>query len=291
MNRKTIALLAVAALVYPRGELLAQPTAGRPPGPAAAEPPAGPAGPAPRGFDGKPDLSGFWRPVREPGKPGGNLAKDEPGFQLPLTPAGRRAQLYTQNHTPDPEALCTPGGIPRHNGSGLAFEILHTPQRIATLYLYNTQRIVPIGEGLKPDDGAEPLYFGHAAAHWEGDTLVIETRGLKDSFKEKIWLDENGNPTSDQTTVVERWSRPDARTLHLVMTVTDPKYLTRPLTFTRNWTSSPGQHLAEYSCNENNVDGQEIGPGAGPIGPDGNRGFGYDAPLPKDPPGPEAYFN
>src|SRR5690606_33101207 len=75
----------------------------------------------PRGLDGKPDFTGLWQPVREPGKPGGNLGKDFPGFRLPFTPTGSRAVLYSQNHTVDPEALCIHGGIPRHNGSGLPF--------------------------------------------------------------------------------------------------------------------------------------------------------------------------
>lgn len=246
----------------------------------------------PRGIDGKPDLSGYWRPLREPGKPGGNMGKDEPNFILPYTAVGERAHIYSQNHTVDPEAVCILGGIPRHNASGLPFEILHTPERLATLYNYNTYRLVTIGEGLKFADILEPLYFGHALAHWEGDTLVIETRGLKDSSKEKIWLDENGDPTSDQTTVIERWTRPDFNHIQLAMTITDLKYYTRPFTFNRTWVhGDPGQGVNEYPCNENNIDAAHIGPGAGMIGPDGNRGFGYEDALPAVPPGPEAYGN
>jgi len=45
----------------------------------------GPAVATPRGLDGKPDFTGVWRPVREKGKPGGNLGKDYPGFRLPYT--------------------------------------------------------------------------------------------------------------------------------------------------------------------------------------------------------------
>src|SRR6187397_2553066 len=41
----------------------------------------GPAVATPRGLDGKPDFTGGWRPVREKGKPGGNLGKDYPGFR------------------------------------------------------------------------------------------------------------------------------------------------------------------------------------------------------------------
>jgi hypothetical protein len=245
----------------------------------------------PRGLDGKPDLTGYWRPLREPGKPGGNLGKDEPQFVLPFSDLGKRALLYSQNHTVDPEAVCVLGGIPRHNGSGLPFEILHTPKRLATLYFYNTHRWVSIDQNLKHADNLDPRYFGHAIAHWEDDTLVIETAGLRDSAKDKIWLDENGNPTSDQTRVTERWSRPDFHHITLQMTVTDLKYYTRPFTFTRTWVAGdPGQGLTEYACNENNIDGAHIGPGAGAIGPDGNRGYGYqDLELPKNPPGPERY--
>lgn len=255
------------------------------------EPYAGPKVPTPRGLDGKPDLTGFWRPLKEPGKPGGNLGKDEPSFILPFSELGKRALVYTQNHTVDPEALCILGGIPRHNGSGLPFEVLHTPQRIAFTYLYNTSRLISIGErSMQPSSPPLPTYFGTSSAHWEGDTLVIETSGLRDSAHDKIWLDENGNPTSDQTRVVERWTRTDFHHFTLEMTVTDPKYYTRPFKFVRTWIRAPkGTGQQEYACNESNLASDQIGPGAGVIGPDGNRGFAYDDPLPAEPPGPEAY--
>jgi hypothetical protein len=91
--------------------------------------------------------------------------------------------------------------------------------------------------------------------------------------------------------VTERWTRPDFHHLNLQMTVADLKYYTRPFTFARTWVhGDPGQGLTEYACNENNIDAAHIGPGAGAIGPDGNRGYGYqDLELPKDPPGPERY--
>lgn len=250
----------------------------------------GPAVATPRGLDGKPDFTGLWRPVREAGKPGGNLGKDYPGFVLPYTRMGRRAEAYAKNHSVDPEALCIPGGIPRHNGSGLPFEVLHTPGRIGFTYHYNTSRRIPIGNDLKLDRNAPRRYFGTAVAHWEGDTLVIETTRLFDSAHDRIWLDENGDPTSDETQVVERWTRPDFHHFRLEMTVTDPKYYTEPIRFVRTWTAAPedaGQQ--EYACNESNLAVENIGPGAGVIGPDGNRGYGEAAPIPDVPPGPEAY--
>ncbi len=291
MRKAYVLLAAVAGLVGLPGTALAQEA---PPPEATIATPAAPytgeQQAAPRGLDGKPDFTGFWRGIRQPGKPGGNLGKDQPNFQLPLNETGLRAQVYSQNHTVDPESICILGGIPRHNGSGLAFEILHTPKRLATLYNYNTHRWVTIDPDLRHPANPDPRYFGHGIAHWEGDVLVIETRGLRDSSKDHIWLDENGNPISDEAVVIERWSRPDYHHLQLQMTVTDPKYYARPFTFDRTWQrADKGQGANEYACNETNNARDHIGPGAGIIGPDGNRGFGYNEPLPDVPPGPEAY--
>src|SRR4051794_20913355 len=55
------------------------------------EEPKGPPRPAPRDAAGHPDLTGYWKPIREKGKPGGNIGKDLPGFKLPLTAAGEAA--------------------------------------------------------------------------------------------------------------------------------------------------------------------------------------------------------
>jgi hypothetical protein len=255
-----------------------------------AKPYDGPVVPTPKGLDGKPNFTGYWRPVREPGKPGGNYGKDYPHFRLPFTAAGRRAVLYSMNHTPDPEALCILGGIPRHDASGLPFEVLHTPERIAFLYHYNTSRRATIGNNLKPEPNSPRRYFGTEIAHWEGDTLVIETSGLFDSSYDKIWFDENGDPISNATTVVERWTRPDYHHFHVDVTVNDPKYYTEPVHFSRTWERAP-EDLGEfeYACNESNLEQGNIGPGAGVIGPDGNRGYGKPKPLPATPPGPEDY--
>ena len=252
--------------------------------------PTGPSKPTPRGLDGHPDLTGYWKPLRNKGKPGGTIGKDQPGFKLPFTPAGEKALQYNLTQTVDPEAVCILGGIPRHNASGLPFEILHTPKRLATLYVYNTHRWVWI-DGRKQDEDPEPRYFGNAVGHWEGDTLVIESAGFKDSKDGKLWIDENANPQSEKTRVVERWSRPDFDHISLHMTIDDPVYYTKPFTFERTWVhGKPGEGLTEYACNENNIDAHHIGPGPGPIGPDGNRGAGYDGkPLPDVPPPPEFY--
>jgi hypothetical protein len=243
----------------------------------------------PRQADGHPDLTGFWKGIKETGKPIGNIGRDEPGYVLPFTDAGKAAQVYLRTKTIDPEALCILGGIPRHNASALPFEILHTPHRLAFLYLYTTHRIIPI-DGRRHDDDPEPAYFGNPIGSWDGDTFVIDSIGFKDSKDGKVWGDENGDPVSGQAHVVERWTRPDFDHIHLEMIVTDATYYTRPLHFARTWVRAPNrtEGLTEYACTENNIDAAHLGPGPGEIGADGNRGYATPV-LPKDPPGPEAY--
>ena len=84
--------------------------------------------PAPRMANGKPDFSGYWKGTTQT-RPGGNIGKDLPGWKLPLTPAGEAALKHNLTATVDPEAVCIIGGIPRHNASGLPFEVLPGQQQ------------------------------------------------------------------------------------------------------------------------------------------------------------------
>src|SRR5690348_16234055 len=50
--------------------------------------------PTPRDADGHPSLTGYWKLLREAGKPDGNLGKDLPAFALPHSEAGKKALSY-----------------------------------------------------------------------------------------------------------------------------------------------------------------------------------------------------
>ena len=239
--------------------------------------PAGPPQPAPRMADGHPDFNGYWKGMRDT-VPVGNIAKDLPGHKLPFTPAGEAAWQHNVTATVDPEAICILGGIPRHNASGLAFEILQGPHKLAFLYWYTYYRLIPIDATRKHSEDPDPSFFGEELGHWDGDALVIDSVGFKDT---QVWADENGDPHSDALHVVERWTRPDRDHIHVDTTIEDPKFYTHPFTYGRTWVAgNPGEELHEYSCSENNVDRQHLGFGPGPIRPDGTRGYLNPAPLP-----------
>ena len=237
-----------------------------------------PKGPAPRLAE-HPDLSGYWLPSRKD-KPVGNLGKDLPGYKLPFTAAGEAAHRYNVEHTVDPEALCIVGGLPRHNASGLPFQLLQGADHAVFLYWYTTYRLVPF-DGRKHSEDPDPSFFGEEIGSWDGDTFVIDSIGFKE---QRTWADENADPHSDQQRVVERWTRPDIGHLHVEMDVTDPKFYTAPIHYQRTWVlGKQGDDVREYSCSEDNVDAPHLGPGPGPIGPDGQRGYEKLAPLPPPP--------
>jgi len=233
--------------------------------------------PTPRMADGHPDFSGYWKGTRDT-RPVGNIGKDLSGFKLPLTPAGEAALQHNLTATIDPESLCIIGGIPRHNASGLPFEVLQGNKKIAFLYFYTYYRLIPIDPNRKHSKDPDPSFFGEELGRWEGDTLVIDSIGFKD---ERVWIDENANPHSDALHVVERWTRPDADHIHVETLIDDPKFYTKPFNYSRTWVlGKPDEELGEYACSENNVDKDHLGFGPGPIRPDGTRGFVEPAPAP-----------
>ena len=218
---------------------------------------AAPPSPAPRTPDGKPDLSGFWKgPLII-----GGMFKSVGG--PPFTRAGEEAYKYNLSRSINPEALCLFAGIPRASISGVPFEIIQNSNRVAFLYeLMWTFLSVPVDGRGHPKD-IEPSFFGNGIGKWEGDTLVIDSVGFKDKLS---WIDDDAHPHSDAMHVIERWSRPDADHLAHEVTVEDPKFYTKPWTFTRVFTAmAPGDELYEFACDENNVDRDGGQLGYGPL--------------------------
>lgn len=222
----------------------------------------GTAGPTPRTPDDKPDFSGTWAGH------GGMLYDDLPGKQLPYTAAGKAAYDYNMTKAPDPQSLCILVGEPRATLDGYPFEIIQSPKRVAFLYERDSSwRLVPLDRD-KHQDSPDPTFFGDSVSHWEGDTLVVDVIGIKG---ERIWSDNEGHPQSSGLHLVERWTRPDSRTLKVVLTVEDPAYYSKTFTVTRTL------HLqkyepAEFACDEFNIDREHLGPGLGTK--DGSRGYG-----------------
>lgn len=190
---------------------------------------------APRTPDGKPDLSGVWIV-------NGTSNVPDPAY-LPAAKkkwAENKANL-TRN---DPAAACLPNGVVRI--TKLPYKIVQTPKLVVLLSEGNThsyRRFFLDGRPHNLDLDPES-WTGDSIAHWDGDTLVVDTIG----FNDKSWLDDTGKPHSEALHVIERYSRPNLDHLEVGYTVEDEKSLARPLTFTRVFNLAPNRDLQEYFC-------------------------------------------
>jgi hypothetical protein len=225
------------------------------------------AGPAPRMPDGKPDFSGTW------GGGGVMLYHDFPDKQLPYTAAGKAAYNFNMTKAPDPQSLCIIVGEPRSTFDGYPFEIVQSPTRLAFIYERDTSwRLVPLDRDKHTKD-PDPTFFGESVSHWEGDTLVVDVTGIKGP--ERIWTDNEGHPQSGKMHVIEHWTRPDSKTLKVLVTIDDPVFYTNQFTVSRTLRLQKYEP-AEFACDEFNIDRDHLGPGLGTT--DGSRGFGKGIP-------------
>lgn len=186
-----------------------------------------PDGPAPAR-----DLTGLWDTAR-----GGIGARGARGAPAPLTAWGEQvgkthhsgdgARMVSVEQINDPlSTMGDPGGFPRN----LLFELrqvqfLQTPQAVFGLHMWEKRwrQIWTDGRAL-PDD-PDPRWYGYSVGRWEDDyTLVVNSNGTD----ERTWLDNAGNPHSDQLKVEERWHRLTRNRMELTVTIDDAKAYTRP---------------------------------------------------------------
>jgi hypothetical protein len=202
---------------------------------------------APRTASGKPDLSGIYQPNMRYFQ---NLAADIGIENVPMTPEARK--LHTARATgllglDEPDAHCLPQGVPKINMAPVPFKIVQTEKLVVLVYeAFNLWRQVFLDDRQWADD-LNPSWLGFSKGKWEGDDLVVETRGLNG----KQWLDHGGLPTSDKLNIVERFRRPRFGQLEIQLTITDPTYYTKPWTVTTNARLLPDTELFEFICNEN----------------------------------------
>jgi hypothetical protein len=157
----------------------------------------------------------------------------------------------------EPHARCKPSGAARQFVTPYGFEIVDMPEQKRVYFMDiggpHSFRIIYMDRKEHPRD-VVPSYYGDSIGRWEGETLIIDTIG----FNEKFWLSRDGLPHTEQLHLVERFSRPDARTLKYEVTINDPGAYTAPWTsgFNLRWTE--GTEVWEYVCQDNNQFPQSV---------------------------------
>jgi hypothetical protein len=173
------------------------------------------------------------------------------GFQggLPLQPwAADLVKTRTANNSKDnPDAHCLPMGFMQFHMHPQPRKIIQTPGMVLIIYEANSglRQIFTDGRSL-PSKDAQPWWYGYSVGHWEGDTLVVETRG----FIDDIWLDVNGNPLTNEGKVIEKFRRPNFGSLEIEVTIDDPKAYTRPFTVKVNQRLMLDSELIEFICED-----------------------------------------
>ena len=181
-------------------------------------------------------INGIWRAQRELSQ----VLPENP----PFSEAGREAQENFDAFN-DPYLRCIVY-MPRAMIAwpSTSMEIVQSDERVWILFeTYHQVRRIFL-DGRSPPEGVGSTWLGHSNGHWEGETLVVETTGLRGNTS-YFW---EGLPLSESTRISERFTRLDEETLEIHMTITDPVNYTEPWETRHVWGLTPDAHIYEYEC-------------------------------------------
>jgi hypothetical protein len=221
----------------------------------------------PRLADGKPDFSGIWT-TAEPDSPRkgdsldgpadasqirgsrqmANIGVDLPGglpyqaWQVPIVHE-RTANLAKD----DPHIRCLPDNFIRAYGMPHLLKFVHTPNLLVVLNELNAGYRQVFTDARPLPDDPTPSWQGYSSGKWSGDTLVIDTIGVRDD----TWIDWNGSVLTQAAKVREQIRRPDFGHLEIQVTVDDPKAYTKPWTVTLKQRIVVDAELIDEICLEN----------------------------------------
>ena len=139
-------------------------------------------------------------------------------------------------------------GIVQFHTQGAPRKFLQLPGLIVILYEASSgiRQIFTDGRPL-PNNDPQPWFYGYSTGKWEGDTLVVQTSGLRDDG----WLDIIGSPLTEAATITERFRRVSYGRMEIDITIDDPKAYTKPWTVRHVQEIMPDAELIEFICLEN----------------------------------------
>ena len=204
-----------------------------------------------------PNIAGVWVPM------GGGRGVDPklaPPPAGPIVLKAEYAKAWEARRQADAEAtkrgeppvsaavLCSPYGMPRMMAvASYPLEIISTPAQITLVTeAFSEVRRVYMNEPQQPIDEVPPGYYGHSVGRWEGETLVIDTVGIKESVP-----GYNNIPHSSQMRITERLRLITPDVLHDQLTITDPVVLEKPVVYTLAYRRMPGYKMVEFICENN----------------------------------------
>ncbi len=163
-------------------------------------------------------------------------------LQAKISQATARGEQYAIR------GLCDPYGMPgMMTIASYPTEIIQTPKQVTIIAeAFSEVRRVYIDKPQLPIDDVSPTFTGRSVGHWEKDTLVVDTVGVKESIPGYQNLIH-----SDQMRITERFTGPNPNTLHDQITIEDPVTLEKPVTYTLVYRLMPDYEMVEFVCENN----------------------------------------
>ena len=132
---------------------------------------------------------------------------------------------------------------------GNSYQILQSPDSVVICYeMIHETRVIPLDARPHVSQGIRE-YLGDARAHWDGNTLVVETT----NFTNKTHMGYNNRYNSEKYKLTERFTPIAPNKLQWQVTIDDPDTWTRPWTFTMPLMKDDSQQVFEYGCHEGNL--------------------------------------
>src|SRR4029450_11500049 len=149
-----------------------------------------------------------------------------------------------------PHPYCMPPNFPRAWTLPQHSRIVQTPGMMVVLHEFNTAYREVNLDGRPLPVNPNPTWNGYSTGHWDGDTLVIETNGIRDD----MWLDIQGSPVTESARITERLRRVNFGLLQIEIAVNDPKAYTRPWSVTIEMAVQVDTQMLEEICLDNEKD-------------------------------------
>ncbi len=206
------------------------------------------------------------------GEPRSSFLTDPPNGRVPaLTAAGRarqverftRSRRFGEYDNPENRPLAErclmsfgsnagPPMLPNYFYNN-NYTIVQTHDHVMILTeMVHDVRIISLNGGVRLPPDVRP-WMGDSHGRWEGDTLVVETTGIRPEQLIAYTTSYNAAlmGASDSLRVVERFTRADENTMLYRFTVDDPA------TFTHSWSGevpflAMDDLVYEYACHEGN---------------------------------------
>src|SRR5215470_18317183 len=114
----------------------------------------------------------------------------------------RRGEIeFGGAHAPNPRTQCWPGGVP-FVFTNIGMQMFQQPDKI-TIFYSDDHEVRHVRMNQSHPAYVTPSWYGDSVGHYEGDTLVIDTVGVKSG--PFAMLDMYGTPHSPALHVVERY--------------------------------------------------------------------------------------